>query len=50
MERLTVPCACVNAGKRLAAWAVTGPPGHLWSTTADVVVLWTRYLWSRARR
>jgi hypothetical protein len=23
-------------GERLAAWVVTGPPGHLWSVVADV--------------
>ncbi len=50
MRRLTVPCECVNARERSAAWIVTGPPGHFWSATADIVVLWTRYLWARARR
>jgi hypothetical protein len=29
--------------RRLAAWIYTGPLGHLWSTLADVVVLWTRW-------
>jgi hypothetical protein len=36
-------------GERAQAWAVTGPLGHLWSTVADVVVLWYRYLLARAR-
>ncbi|MGH2716282.1 MAG: hypothetical protein ACRDM7_20840 [Thermoleophilaceae bacterium] len=35
---------------RLAAWLVTGPPGHLWSAVADIVVLWVRYGWARATR
>jgi hypothetical protein len=26
--------------RRLAAWIYTGPLGHLWSTSIDVVVLW----------
>jgi hypothetical protein len=38
----------VSSRDRLAAWLVTGPPGHLWSVAADIVVLWTRYLLSRA--
>ena len=32
-----------NTAERLQAWMVTGPPGHLWSVAADVVVLWARY-------
>jgi hypothetical protein len=36
--------------ERLAAWAATGPPGHLWSVAADVAVLWTRYALARLRR
>jgi hypothetical protein len=39
-----------TAGERAAAWVVTGPPGHLWSVTADVVVFWPRFLFARARR
>jgi hypothetical protein len=39
----------VNARERLAAWLVTGPLGHLWSATADIVVIWTRYLWFKSR-
>lgn len=35
--------------ERLAAWAVTGPPGHLWSVVADVSLLWARYGAYRAR-
>jgi hypothetical protein len=35
--------------ERAAAWLVTGPLGHLWSVTADLVVLWSRWLWARAR-
>jgi hypothetical protein len=36
--------------ERAAAWLVTGPLGHLWSVTADVVLLWVRYALARARR
>jgi hypothetical protein len=36
-----------SPAERLAAWLVTGPLGHLWSTLADVVVLLAR--WARAR-
>jgi hypothetical protein len=28
--------------RRLLAWIYTGPLGHLWSTSIDVVVLWAR--------
>jgi hypothetical protein len=31
------------------AWIYTGPVGHLYGTTADVVQLWVGYLTSRAR-
>jgi hypothetical protein len=34
----------------VVAWLVTGPLGHLWSVTADVVLLWVRYALARARR
>jgi hypothetical protein len=27
----------------LAAWLYTGPLGHLYGTTADIVELWTRW-------
>jgi hypothetical protein len=27
----------------LAAWLYTGPLGHLYGTTADIVQLWTRW-------
>jgi hypothetical protein len=33
----------MRARDRAAAWIVTGPLGHLWSVTADVAVLFTRY-------
>src|SRR5207245_1829247 len=36
--------------RRLLAWIYTGPPGHLWSTTADVVSLWARWGLAAARR
>jgi hypothetical protein len=39
----------VSPTDRLAAWLVTGPVGHFWSAVADIAVLWTRYLWARAR-
>jgi hypothetical protein len=29
--------------RRALAWIYTGPIGHLWSTSADVVVLWGRW-------
>ena len=29
--------------RRAEAWVVTGPLGHLYGTTADVVVLWARW-------
>jgi len=35
--------------ERLAAWVVTGPPGHLWSALADVAELWARYGLARLR-
>jgi hypothetical protein len=36
--------------ERAQAWLVTGPLGHLWSVTADVVLMWTRYALARLRR
>lgn len=36
-----------GALRRAQAWAVTGPLGHFWSASADIVVLWARYGWSR---
>jgi hypothetical protein len=33
--------------RRLLAWIYTGPLGHLWSTAADVALLWAR--WGRGR-
>ncbi|HWH43099.1 MAG TPA: hypothetical protein VNT32_00050 [Thermoleophilaceae bacterium] len=38
-----------SAGERLAAWLVTGPLGHLAGVLADLVSLWARYGWARAR-
>jgi len=38
-----------SPSERLLAWVYTGPPGRLWSPLADVVVLWTRWMWGRAR-
>ncbi|MEX2196256.1 MAG: hypothetical protein WD844_13300 [Thermoleophilaceae bacterium] len=35
--------------ERATAWAVTGPLGHLYSVSADIVVLWTRWLAARGR-
>jgi len=29
----------------LAAWLYTGPLGHLYGTTADIVELWARWGW-----
>jgi hypothetical protein len=40
----------VRPTDRLAAWLVTGPPGHFWSAAADIVVLWVRYGWARTTR
>ena len=45
-----VPVVRRSLGERLAAWLATGPAGHLWSTVADVVVLWLRYGVARLRR
>jgi hypothetical protein len=38
--------------RRIAAWLVTGPLGHLYATLADLTLLWLRYGRSRlaARR
>jgi hypothetical protein len=33
----------VSPSERFEAWLVTGPPGHLYGTLADIVVLWTRW-------
>jgi hypothetical protein len=30
------------------AWVVTGPLGHLWSASVDILLLWVRYGWERA--
>jgi hypothetical protein len=46
---LTIPCASVKPGERLAAWLVTGPLGHLWSAAVDIVKAWARYGWARLR-
>jgi hypothetical protein len=35
--------------ERLQAWLVTGPLGHLWSATADVVELSVRWQLARLR-
>jgi hypothetical protein len=37
------------AARKLQAWIVTGPLGHLWSALADMTLLWARYLAHRAR-
>jgi hypothetical protein len=37
------------AHRRLIAWIYTGPLGHLWSTAADVVTLWVKWVLSLAR-
>ncbi|MFL5846006.1 MAG: hypothetical protein ACJ762_15065 [Solirubrobacteraceae bacterium] len=34
---------------RFAAWLYTGPVGHLYAGTADLVLLVVRYRWARAR-
>jgi hypothetical protein len=36
-----------SPAERAAAWLVTGPLGHLWSVSADVTLMWSR--WSLAR-
>ena len=36
--------------RRIAAWMVTGPLGHLAAGVTDWLVLFTGWLWSRARR
>ena len=36
--------------RRALAWIYTGPLGHLWSTLADVVVLWVRWGTGRVRQ
>lgn len=35
--------------RRLLAWLYTGPLGHLWSTTADIVSLWTQWAAATSR-
>jgi hypothetical protein len=35
--------------RRLAAWIVTGPIGHLYAGMADWLALGCRYVWARAR-
>jgi hypothetical protein len=34
---------------RIAAWAYTGPLGHLYGGVADWAELFGRYAWARAR-
>jgi hypothetical protein len=36
--------------RRLAAWLVTGPLGHLWAGVADWAELLARWLAARLRR
>jgi len=38
-----------DPAERLVAWAVTGPPGHLWSAMADITIIWARYGYARLR-
>ncbi|HYP48501.1 MAG TPA: hypothetical protein VEQ61_07680 [Thermoleophilaceae bacterium] len=38
-----------GAPERLVAWALTGPPGHLWSAAVDIALLWARFGWSWLR-
>lgn len=38
-----------SSSERATAWMVTGPLGHLYSVTADVALLWARWLSARAR-
>jgi hypothetical protein len=35
--------------ERAAAWTVTGPPGHLWSTTVDLLAFFVASSVNRAR-
>jgi hypothetical protein len=35
--------------RRIAAWYMTGPLGHLVAGAADVGGLWVRWQWSRLR-
>jgi hypothetical protein len=39
----------VRRRPRFAAWLYTGPVGHLYAGTADVLTLLARYFWARAR-
>jgi hypothetical protein len=36
--------------RRLAAWLVTGPVGHLYAGVADWLTLLVRWAWARVRR
>lgn len=38
-----------NRRARAASWLYTGPLGHLYAGTADVVLLLTRYALARAK-
>jgi hypothetical protein len=35
--------------RRIAAWLVTGPVGHLVAGLADILTMLARYWWARAR-
>ena len=39
----------MGARRRLAAWIVTGPVGHLYGGVADLTALLARYAVARAR-
>jgi hypothetical protein len=39
----------MGARRRLAAWIVTGPVGHLYGGVADLTALLARYALARAR-
>jgi hypothetical protein len=39
----------MGARRRLAAWIVTGPVGHLYGGVADLTALLARYACARAR-
>jgi hypothetical protein len=39
----------MGARRRLAAWIVTGPVGHLYGGVADLTALLARAAWARAR-
>jgi hypothetical protein len=38
-----------SPAERALAWLVTGPLGHLWSVSADVVLMWSRWWLARLR-